>query len=222
MDPVQGHFGPGHWWAFAIYAVVYGAFIAFLPYYKKSQAKPSGVYVAFAVAFALEMFGVPLSMYILTWILGFTLPDGILWGHTLVGYFGLEPTNIGIGIQIVGLLLVILGWKEIFRLYWSKERSQGQLVTHGIYRFIRHPQYTGFLLVTLGMILEWATLPLLIMWPILVALYYRLAKKEEADMEKEFGQQYGAYRSKTGMFLPRLWTMRKAEAPRPASYGGSR
>ena len=209
MDPVLNHFRTGHWWTFVIYAIVYGAFILFLPYYKKSRVKPSGAYLAFAVAFALEMFGVPMSMYILTWILGFTLPDGILWGHTLIGYFGLVPTNIGIAIQAIGALLVIFGWKEIFRLYWSKERSAGQLVTRGIYHYIRHPQYTGFLLITLGMIFEWATLPLLIMWPILVVLYYRLANKEEADMEKEFGQQYLEYRSKTGMFLPRLWPARQ-------------
>jgi protein-S-isoprenylcysteine O-methyltransferase Ste14 len=204
MDPVLNHFRSGHWWAFAIYAVVYGAFIAFLPFYKKSQVKPSGAYLAFVVAFALEMFGVPMSMYILTWVLGFTLPDGILWGHTLIGFFGLIPTNIGIAIQLVGALLVIFGWKEIFRRYWSRERSQGDLVTRGIYRYIRHPQYTGFLLVTMGMIFEWATLPLLIMWPILAVIYYRLARQEEAEMVEHFGQKYLDYRQHTGMFLPRF------------------
>jgi protein-S-isoprenylcysteine O-methyltransferase Ste14 len=202
MDPVLRHYGPGHWWAMALFAVVYGVFIAFVPFYKKSQVKPSGVYLAFVVAFALEMFGVPMSMYILTWVLGFTLPDGILWGHTLIGYFGLSPTNIGVAIQITGALIVILGWKEIYRQYWSKEEGRGHLVTSGIYRYIRHPQYTGFMLVTLGMMFEWATLPLLIMWPILAVLYYRLAKKEEADMEKEFGNEYVEYRRRTSMFLP--------------------
>ncbi len=200
MDSVLGHFG--QWWAVALFAIVYGGFIAFLPYYKKSQVKPSGAYLAFVVAFALEMFGVPMSMYVLTWVLGYTLPDGILWGHTLVGFVGLSLTNVGIAIQVLGALLVIVGWSQIFRHYWRKEQNQGQLVTSGIYRYIRHPQYTGFLLITLGMIFEWATLPLLIMWPILVILYYRLAKREEADMEQEFGQQYSAYRAKTGMFLP--------------------
>jgi protein-S-isoprenylcysteine O-methyltransferase Ste14 len=184
------------------FAVLYGVFIAFLPFYKKSRVKPSGVYLAFVVAFALEMFGVPMSMYALTWVLGFTLPDGILWGHTLIGYFGLELTNVGVAIQIAGALMVILGWKEIYRQYWSKERSTGHLVTRGIYRYIRHPQYTGFMLITLGMILEWATLPLLIMWPVLGVLYYRLAKREEADMEQEFGQEYVEYRRKTAMFVP--------------------
>lgn len=63
-------------------------------------------------------------------------------------------------------------------------------------------QYTGFLLITLGMMFEWATIPLLIMWPILVLLYNKLAKKEEQYMEQEFGQEYMEYKSKTGMFLP--------------------
>jgi methanethiol S-methyltransferase len=214
MDPVLNHFGPGHWWVFAIYAIVYGMFIAFLPFYKKSQLKPSGAYLAFVVAFALEMFGVPMSMYILTWVVGFTLPDGILWGHTLIGYFGLTPTNIGVAIQIVGALLVIVGWKEIFRRYWSREHSQGDLVTRGIYHYICHPQYTGFLLVSLGMIFEWATLPLLIMWPILAVIYYRLARREEADMVEQFGQMYLDYKHHTGMFLPCLSLGRQTE---PAS-----
>jgi protein-S-isoprenylcysteine O-methyltransferase Ste14 len=202
MDPALNHFG--RWWAVALFVLLYGVFIAFLPFYKKSQVRPSGVYLAFVVAFALEMFGVPMSMYILTWVLGFTLPDGILWGHTLIGYFGLSLTNIGVAIQVIGALTVILGWKEIYRQYWSKERGHGQLVTRGIYRYIRHPQYTGFMLVTLGMIFEWATLPLLIMWPILMMVYYRLARKEEQDMEKEFGDAYVEYKRRTGMFLPAL------------------
>jgi protein-S-isoprenylcysteine O-methyltransferase Ste14 len=67
------------------------------------------------------------------------------------------------------------------------------------------------------MIFEWATLPLLIMWPILAILYYRLAKREEADMETEFGQQYDAYRLNTGMFLPRLWAAHPTEPTRSAS-----
>ena len=58
MDPVLNHFS--QWWAVVLFAVMYGVFIAFLPFYKKSQVKPSGVYLAFVVAYALEMFGVPI------------------------------------------------------------------------------------------------------------------------------------------------------------------
>ncbi len=195
------HFG--QWWAVAVWIVLYGVFLSFLPFYKKSQVKPSGVYLAFVVAYALEMFGVPLSMYIIAWLFGHMLPEGILWGHTLHQYIGDDwGSYIGMSISLIGVLLVIFGWKAIHRRYWSKEKGKGQLVTNGIYAYIRHPQYTGFLLISLGMLCEWATVPLLVMWPILAVLYYRLAKKEEADLEKEFGSAYAQYRRKTSMFVP--------------------
>jgi len=206
IDPVLEHFG--NWWAVAIWFLMFILFLAFLPFYKKSQRKPASVYGAFVLALALEMFGLPLSMYVLTWIFGKTLPDGILWGHTLVQWIGLSGTTVAAVCYLTAAILIILGWRRIYRQYWSKEEGTGQLVTTGIYRYIRHPQYTGFLLMTLGMLCEWATLPMLIMWPLLVLLYVRLAKREEADMCEEFGLSYDAYRSTTGMFLPRLFVRR--------------
>ncbi len=210
IDPVNNHFG--NWIGVAIWLVVFLLFLAFIPFYKKSQRKPASVYGAFVLALALEMFGVPLSMYVITWILGKSLPDGILWGHTLVQVIGLNGMNIAIPMYLLGGLLIFFGWQRIYRQYWSKEKGDGQLVTTGIYRYIRHPQYTGFLLITLGMLCEWATLPMLVMYPILVGLYYRLAKREETDMRAEFGPGYDAYRARTGMFLPRLLPVRKATA----------
>jgi protein-S-isoprenylcysteine O-methyltransferase Ste14 len=105
-------------------------------------------------------------------------------------------------LSLIGTVLIILGWRDIHRYYWSKEEGQGRLVTRGIYAYIRHPQYTGFMLITLGMLFEWSTLPVLIMWPILVYMYYRLAKREEADMEAEFGETYRYYKATTSMFIP--------------------
>ena len=67
-------------------------------------------------------------------------------------------------------------------------------------------------MITLGMLCEWATLPMLIMYPILVWLYSRLARREEQDMRVEFGSEYDEYRSRTGMFLPRLFSPRKSTA----------
>jgi protein-S-isoprenylcysteine O-methyltransferase Ste14 len=160
------------------------------------------VYIAFIVALAFEMFGVPLTLYILAWVLGSSLPEGVLWGHTLVQSVGLIGTYLMYILSITGALLIILGWKAIYKNYWSKEEGRGQLVTDGIYAYIRHPQYTGFLLITLGMMCVWTTLPMLIMWPVLVVLYYRLARKEEVDMQLEFGQAYSEYKRRTSMFLP--------------------
>lgn len=208
IDPVANHFG--NWFGMALWIIVFLLFLAFLPFYKKSQWKPAGAYAAFVVALALEMFGVPLSMYIITWALGKSLPDGILWGHTLVQSIGLGGMYVAILMYLLGGTLVFLGWRRIYRQYWSKDQGKGQLVTTGIYRFIRHPQYTGFLMITLGMLCEWATLPMLIMYPCLIWLYSRLARREEADMRKEFGPAYDEYRARTGMFLPRLLPARKS------------
>ena len=100
IDPVEGHFG--NWIGFIIWTVVFLLFLAFLPFYKRSQRKPAGVYAAFVVALALEMFGVPLSMYVITWIAGKTLPDGILWGHTLVQLIGLNGMYVAIPMYLIG------------------------------------------------------------------------------------------------------------------------
>ena len=201
-DPVRSHFG--NWGAVLIWIVFYGLFIAFLPFYKKSKVKPGSAYLAFVIAFALEMFGLPFGMYAIAAVVGHNLPDGVLWGHTLQQYIGLWGMYAGIATSALGGLLVFFGWRAIYKNYWSKERGEGKLVTEGIYRYIRHPQYTGFFLITLGMQFEWATLPLLLMWPILLVVYTRLARREEREIEAEFGQAYRDYRARTGMFLPRL------------------
>ena len=208
MDTAEIHFG--QWGNVVLWLILGAGFLLFTPFYKKSQRKPSGVYLAFMVAMAFEMFGIPMSMYILAWIFGSKLPDGILWGHTLYSYFGHLGMYVGMALGLIGITLVILGWNVIFKRYWSKEEGKGELVTSGIYGYIRHPQYTGFLLITLGMLCDWATLPMLIMWPIMAVLYYRLAKKEEGDMQQEFEQKYVTYKQRTGMFLPRLTLGRQA------------
>ena len=210
IDPVTGHFG--NWIGVVVWTAAFLIFLAFLPFYKKSQRKPASVYAAFVLALALEMFGVPLSMYVITWLVGKSMPDGILWGHTLVQYIGLNGMYLAIGLYLLGMLLIFFGWQRIYRQYWSKDQGKGQLVTTGIYRFIRHPQYTGFLMITFGMLCEWATLPMLLMYPVLVVLYTKLARREEADMRAEFGPAYDEYRARTGMFLPRLLPAREEHA----------
>jgi len=186
----------------AIWVVLFGVFIAFIPFYRKTQRRPTSVYLAFVAALAFEMFGIPLSMFIVTWGIGVNLPQGILWQHTLEQYIGYWGMYIGYALNLIGALFVIQGWSQIHRHYWSKEEGKGELVTGGIYEYIRHPQYTGFLLITLGLLVHWATIPLLIMWPILVVLYYRLAKKEEREMEREFGDKYTEYKRRTRLFIP--------------------
>ena len=89
----------------------------------------------------------------------------------------------------------MVGWKEIYR-------SKNELVTDGIYGFIRHPQYLGILMITTIWLFAWPTLITAVMWPILLFAYYRLAKKEEKEMEKQFGEKYIEYKKRVPMLLP--------------------
>ncbi|MCL5949438.1 MAG: isoprenylcysteine carboxylmethyltransferase family protein [Candidatus Bathyarchaeota archaeon] len=202
----------GDWIMVAVWIVLFGFFLAFIPFYKKSQRKPSSVYLAFIVALALEMFGIPLSMYIATWAIGATLAPGFLWQHTLQQYIGYTGMYIGYALNFIGIILVFNAWSRIYKGYWGKPRDEAKLVTDGIYAHIRHPQYIGFILTTLGLLVHWATIPLLIMWPILTTMYYRLAKKEEKEMEIQFGAAYLEYKAKTSMFLP-IHLFKKVQKP---------
>jgi protein-S-isoprenylcysteine O-methyltransferase Ste14 len=200
METLQSHFH--NWFGVLFFAVLYGIVLLFIPFYKKMGTKPRGAYIAFIIAFALEMHGIPFSMYLISWLVGHNLPEGILWGHTLVTYIGFTGMYINIGCAIIALALILNGWYNIYKKYWSKEKGAGTLVTSGIYRYIRHPQYTGLLLMSLGMLIEWATLPMLILYPVMVFLYVRLAIREERDMLAEFGDDYREYMKRTKRFIP--------------------
>jgi protein-S-isoprenylcysteine O-methyltransferase Ste14 len=77
------------------------------------------------------------------------------------------------------------------------------LATTGPYAYVRHPQYDGFILIMLGFLLQWPTLVTLIMFPILVTMYVRLARREEREVLSEFGDEYRRYANRTPAFLPR-------------------
>ena len=200
METTESHFL--NWFGVILFIVIYSVVLLFIPFYRKMDKKPIGTYIAFVVAFAVEMHGIPFSMYIISWIVGKTLPEGVLWGHTMfhsVGYLGMY---INIGLAVIALILILSGWYQIYKNYWSKEKGTGKLVKTGIYKYIRHPQYTGLMLLSLGMMIEWATLPLLILFPVMCLLYIRLAKKEEKDMLNEFKDEYSEYMTKTKRFIP--------------------
>ena len=74
----------------------------------------------------------------------------------------------------------------------------------GIYARIRHPQYVAFIAIMLGLILQWPTLPTLVMFPILTFMYVRLALHEETIAEAEFGEEYRHWATVTPRFFPRL------------------
>lgn len=199
-------------WGFVVLNVIlFSLFVLFIRFKKKIARLPSSIYLAFIVALFAEMYGFPLTMYILTWLFGSTFP-GCLWYPLaiLIGEdlfvsvflgFILPVSNI---IVLMGIFLIIFGWKRIYR-------AKGQLVTTGIYGRVRHPQYLGFLLLTLGMNILWVTISTFLLWPILAVLYYRLAKKEDKELEASFGEEYRNYKRVVPLLIPRIKSLRLHE-----------
>lgn len=200
MNELMEHFG--QWGAVIFFIIVYGIAILFIPFNKKMERKPAYAYLGFVIAFAIEMHGIPFSMMLIASLVGRALPEGILWGHTLIDYVGYTGLYLNIGLALLGMILIIFGWYQIYHGYWKKVDGSGQIVNDGLYTYIRHPQYTGLMLIALGMVLGWATLTNLVMLPIVIFMYYRLSLKEEKQMIEEFGDAYIIYMKHTKRFIP--------------------
>ena len=180
----------GQWDWVIVSIAVFLLFLALIPVRLKRDWRTHGVYVAFIVSLFAEMFGFPLTAYFLSTALGLTLFE-----ERFIFYMDTIGMPLGSLITFLGVLLVILGWKEVYR-------APDHLATGGIYRYLRHPQYLGIILVTAGWLVHWPTLPGLLIWPVLGLLYYRLAVQEEKYVAEKFGQEFWAYAEKTSMFLP--------------------
>jgi protein-S-isoprenylcysteine O-methyltransferase Ste14 len=169
-----------------------------------------GAFSAFIVALFTEMYGYPLTIYLLSGWLGSRYP-GIDFlshdaGHLLEMLFGWRanphfgPFHILSSVFIFGgFILLAKSWDVLY-----KAQREHKLATTGPYAYVRHPQYVGFILIMLGFLLQWPTLITLIMFPILVYMYTRLARREEREVIAEFGDQYTRYASGTPAFFPRL------------------
>jgi len=181
--------------AIIVNAGIFILFLLFLPYRTKIEWRSKSAFAAFILALMAEMFGIPLLLYILSPVIHisyYAKSDGGWLNNPLI--FGWNGAVIGVWLTLIGMVIVIIGWHQI-------HRAEG-LVTSGIYKYIRHPQYTGFFLVMTGWLLHWETTLTVAMYPILVIMYYLLARKEEKELQNEFGDEYKSYRQNTPMFVP--------------------
>jgi protein-S-isoprenylcysteine O-methyltransferase Ste14 len=187
--------------AFIIWTALFLFFLlGFLYHKKKPEWKSAGMVVGFIIALFAEMFGLPLSIYIISSFFGVSDISG--FENLRIVFIGKNPSQlffvlVAFILIFVGFILMSIGW---YRIYNAKDT----LITDGIYSHLRHPQYLGLLMITFGLLIWWPTILTLLMWPILCSMYYLLAKKEEKEMINKFGKEYIEYRQRVNMFLPSI------------------
>ncbi len=185
------------------------AFSFFKPNTKRDW-RTFGGFSAFIAALFIEMYGFPLTIYLLSGWLARRFPGvdplghdfGHLW-YTLMGFKGdphLNPVHIASNLFIVaGFILLSAAWRVLYQA-----QRRGKLATGGPYARVRHPQYAAFTMIMFGFLLQWPTLVTLVMFPILVTVYARLARREEREVAAQFGSAWDAYAGRVPRFFPHL------------------
>lgn len=218
----------GLWTLVVLNSVV---FIVFLYSFAKPRSKRDwrslGALSAFIVALFTEMYGFPLTIYLLSGWLQSRYP-GVDWfahdaGHLLEMLFGWKANPhfgpfhlLSFALIGGGFWLLAAAWKVLHaaqgRASAAGDRTSGAaaaqhthtLATTGPYAHLRHPQYAAFVLIMLGFLVQWPTLLTVAMFPVLVYMYARLARREEREVAAEFGAAYRDYAARTPAFIPRV------------------
>ncbi|WP_250532987.1 isoprenylcysteine carboxylmethyltransferase family protein [Caballeronia sp. AZ10_KS36] len=205
--------GPGYglWSLVVINSLVFIIFaFSFVKPATKRDWRTFGCFSAFIGALFAEMYGFPLTIYLLSGWLQTRYPQTNLFSHDsghiwwmITGrhgdpHFGM-PHILSIALLFAGYYLLASAWHVLY-----DAQRNGRLATTGPYAKIRHPQYVGLVVIMSGFLLQWPTLVTLLMFPVLVFMYVRLAIQEERDSEARFGDAWRAYAARTPRFVPRL------------------
>ena len=129
------------------------------------------------------------------WLTAFFLPHMILPPTVFLKLVRITGSVLFVG----GLLMFVVCAARVYAgkiLRWGAAQK-------GLYRFLRHPQYTGLSVLGLGMAILWPRFIVLVMLGVMIVLYYLLARNEEGRMLRQYGDSYSRYMKRTGMFVPR-------------------
>lgn len=211
--------GYGLWIAVLVNSLIFIVFaFSFVRPKSSRDWRSLGAFSAFILALFTEMYGFPLTIYLLSGWLGTRFPgldifshnSGHLW-YTLLGLKGNPHADF---IHLFSNLLIFAGMFLLMKAWRVLHEAQqkGQMATGGLYSHVRHPQYVAFIVVMLGFLVQWPTLLTLIMFPVLVLVYGRLAKREECDSIAAFGEAYVQYAKVTPAFIPRMGRSQKVAA----------
>lgn len=196
----------GHW-GLVVVIVVIASWMLYRYAAPKSWREwaGAGLVQAFIIALYAEMYGFPLTIYLLTGFVGVDIPLNAMPGHlwaTLLGYGaigGIVEMLLGFAFVVLGLLLLVAGWRQVHQAVREERFAED-----GLYGMIRHPQYTGIMIAVFGQTVHWPTIVTLALFPIIIVLYVGLARKEEKAMLGRFGAAYKNYMARVPIFFPRL------------------
>ena len=213
--------GYGLWFLVVFNSLLFIFFAAgFFHPRSKRDWRALGGFSAFIVALFTEMYGYPLSVYLLSGPLSGLIPgvnlshnSGHLW-NDLIGWKGdahVSPFHLASYVFIGGgFWLITAGWKHLY-----EAQKAHRLATTGPYARLRHPQYAGFVLIMVGFLLQWPTFATLLMFPVLLLVYRKLAIREERDVAAEFGAEWRAYAEELPRFVPHLRQLGQHRTPPP-------